>query len=309
MSEAIPLTITLASLPPDWTGNVHTYDATIPGRIVISAQQAIALFRSGTTEPTSDEGLWFDTGNNQWKYYDYDTGNYKPTDVAQANLRYSVSAVAPDPLEFLFWVVLDGNGQGEDIRTYYNGAWRSIITGNANSLAVFGPAGEGLVSVDAGAAGTVLTSNGPGALPSYQDTDNTPVGTVIMRSATATPDGYLPCEGQAVLRASYASLDALYSAEGYLWGSGDGVTTFNVPDFRGRFPLGVGTGTAADATAHPLGATGGEETHSLEFSELPLSTVDVDGAETSTVAADNTGPEVPHNNMPPYSAVKFFVKY
>ncbi|UNF39640.1 phage tail protein [Bartonella krasnovii] len=50
------------------------------------------------------------------------------------------------------------------------------------------------------------------------------------------PEGWLPCDGGAYLRRTYR---ALFDAIGTVWGEGDGVSTFNVPDFRGMFLRGL----------------------------------------------------------------------
>jgi hypothetical protein len=58
---------------------------------------------------------------------------------------------------------------------------------------------------------------------------------------------WLPCDGSAYLRTLY---DDLFDVIGTSFGDGDGSTTFNLPDFRGRAPIGTGTGagnTASDA--------------------------------------------------------------
>lgn len=90
-----------------------------------------------------------------------------------------------------------------------------------------------------------------------------PIGSIISYGGAVTPSGYLPCDGAAVNRTTYANL---FTAIGTAWGAGDGATTFNVPDLRGRSPVGVGTG--AGLTARALAATGGEETHQLSAAEL-----------------------------------------
>ena len=70
------------------------------------------------------------------------------------------------------------------------------------------------------------------------------------------PAGFLKCDGQAVSRSTYADLFALI---GSAYGDGDHSTTFNVPDFRGRSPIGIGTGSGL--TARALALPCGEETH------------------------------------------------
>lgn len=93
------------------------------------------------------------------------------------------------------------------------------------------------------------------------DTDlhsGVPVGTILEDAGASTPTGFLPCNGSAVSRTTYS---ALFARIGTTYGTGDGSTTFNVPDRRGRF----GLGKAASGTGSVLGSTGGalDHVHSL----------------------------------------------
>lgn len=74
-----------------------------------------------------------------------------------------------------------------------------------------------------------------------------PPGAIIDYAGLSIPDGWLICNGQAVSRTEYADL---FAAIGTLWGSGDGASTFNVPDFQKRIRLGRWTGK-------DIGNTGG----------------------------------------------------
>ncbi len=69
----------------------------------------------------------------------------------------------------------------------------------------------------------------------------TPPGGLMDFAGPTPPDGWLPCDGRAISRVDYA---ALYAAIGTYWGAGDGSTSFNIPDLRGR--IGVGTGSVTD---------------------------------------------------------------
>jgi microcystin-dependent protein len=73
-----------------------------------------------------------------------------------------------------------------------------------------------------------------------------PAGAVMPFAGTAAPTGYLFCDGSAVLRSTYA---ILFTAIGTTWGVGDGTTTFNLPDYRGRMLTGVGTHGDVNAIA------------------------------------------------------------
>ena len=65
---------------------------------------------------------------------------------------------------------------------------------------------------------------------------DTPVGTISAFGGSTAPDGWLLCQGQALSRTEYASL---FSVIGTSFGSGDGSTTFNIPDLRGKFAEGL----------------------------------------------------------------------
>lgn len=72
-----------------------------------------------------------------------------------------------------------------------------------------------------------------------------PVGTVLWSANPAVPSGYLPCNGAAVGRATYPEL---FAAIGTTYGSGDGSTTFNLPNLMGKVPWGsTSVGTVLDA--------------------------------------------------------------
>ena len=80
-------------------------------------------------------------------------------------------------------------------------------------------------------------------------TTSTPPGSLMAFAGTSAPTGWLACQGQAVSRTTYATLFAAISTT---WGSGDGSTTFNLPDLRGMFLRGTGT----NATGSSSGAAG-----------------------------------------------------
>lgn len=66
-----------------------------------------------------------------------------------------------------------------------------------------------------------------------------PAGVIAPYGGASAPTGWLLCDGSAVSRSTYA---ALYAAIGSAYGPGDGSTTFNLPDLRGRTAVGAGAG-------------------------------------------------------------------
>ena len=85
-----------------------------------------------------------------------------------------------------------------------------------------------------------------------------PTGTVLAFAGSSAPSGFLLCDGRAVSRTTYTSL---FSVIGTTYGSGDGSTTFNLPDMRGRVAVG------SDAN---LGVKSGAKNHALTNAELPV---------------------------------------
>ena len=118
----------------------------------------------------------------------------------------------------------------------------------------------------------------------------------------------------------------MFAVIGTLFGSGDGTTTFNLPDFRGRFPI-AKTGISEDEF-EATGTEGGEKEHQLTVDELavhshnylagnvgvsqttinyepgavPISVVT--GVTPGTLSETGiTGSSVPHNTLPPYLVI------
>ena len=77
-----------------------------------------------------------------------------------------------------------------------------------------------------------------------------PSGVISQYAGTTAPSGWLLCDGSAISRTTYASL---FSIIGTVYGAGNGSTTFNLPNFKQKFPL----GKADSGTGSTLGSTGG----------------------------------------------------
>jgi microcystin-dependent protein len=115
-----------------------------------------------------------------------------------------------------------------------------------------------------------------------------PTGTVLSFAGSAAPSGYLLCDGAAVSRTTYA---ALYAVVGTTYGTGDGSTTFNVPDGRSRTVVGAGQGAGLTNRTRGggTGAAWGEESHTLSQAEMPSHThVDTGHDHGGAVFAGNT---------------------
>lgn len=93
-----------------------------------------------------------------------------------------------------------------------------------------------------------------------------PTGIVMPYAGSITPSGWLACDGSAVNRTTYA---ALFTALGTTFGVGNGSTTFNLPDMRGRSPVGVGASTKvatfASRSSNVITVTGISNTADNEF--------------------------------------------
>ena len=158
--------------------------------------------------------------------------------------------------------------------------------------------------------------------------DGIPVGTIIPFTSnipSLIPTGYMPCDGRAILRSSYSDL---FNIIGTTYGDGDGSTTFNLPDLRGKVVVGVDTN---DSDFDTLGDTGGEKKHTLTINEMPSHTHNLAyGGDTSSSGnwnlqdhmqidyspgtfrnaayVQNTGGGESHNNLQPYLVTNYIIK-
>lgn len=90
-----------------------------------------------------------------------------------------------------------------------------------------------------------------------------PSGVVSPFAGSAAPTGWLLCDGSAVSRSTYS---ALFSVVGTTYGTGNGSTTFNLPNLKGRVPVGLdGTQTEFDN----LNESGGAKAVTLTTAEMP----------------------------------------
>jgi len=183
-----------------------------------------------------------------------------------------------------------------------------------------GPTGS--TSITTGPTGPVQTG------PTGGGTDVT--GVIKMCALAAAPDGWLLCNGAAVSRTTYGDL---FAAIASTYGAGDASTTFNVPDMRGRIPVGVGTGAGGGAagtglpsggsalTAVARGSWWGAETHTLSVAELATHSHTINNTESAAaggvkrvlsgdpdVSTNTAGSGSAHNNLAPSMGVNFIIK-
>ena len=159
-------------------------------------------------------------------------------------------------------------------------------------------------------AGTIVAFGGP---PNATSDGGVP----------SAPSGWLLCDGSAVSRTTYA---VLFAAIGINFGGGDGINTFNLPDLRGRSPIGAGRGPGL--TNRVPGQPLGEENHTLTITEMPShqhlvpnltqrigGRTGVTGAFEKNDGAFNTeftdlqGGGQAHNNMQPSLALNHIIKH
>lgn len=229
----------------------------------------------------------------------------------------------------LIWKITTGTQLGqisvEDLRGQLSGASARIVQDNLN--------------VHLGAGGTehaTVTQTVNGFMSATDKTkldgippNPAPAGVMLPFAGATAPSGWLLCYGQAVSRSTYAGL---FTVIGTTYGAGDGSSTFNVPDFRGRTPIGKDNmgGTSANvvtnANADVLGGKGGEENHALTAAENGPHThimgirtnvsnssnggiVDPDYITPNQVSTQPSGLGTAHNNMQPWLACNWIIKY
>ena len=158
-----------------------------------------------------------------------------------------------------------------------------------------------------------------------------PPGIVLPYGASASPTGYLLCNGAAVSRSTYSSLFAVVSS---LYGNGDGSSTFNVPDLRGRFIAGWDVSATASSVLTSVTAgmvinttmanTGGVQAVTLAVAQTPSHNHLVgsnqysigddagnnlqSGTSVASVSTTSTGGGGAHSNIPPTMILNYIIK-
>ena len=115
-----------------------------------------------------------------------------------------------------------------------------------------------------------------------------PAGMIVPFAGDAgvVPEGWLLCDGSEINRTEYSRL---FTVIGINYGSGDNSTTFNLPDFRGRFLRGVdhGTGSDPDAVTRTVSGSGGNAGELIGSLQLPA-TMLPNTHFTSNIAGNHT---------------------
>jgi microcystin-dependent protein len=148
------------------------------------------------------------------------------------------------------------------------------------------------------------------------------IGSIIQYAGSTAPSGWLICDGSELNRESYSDL---FEVIGTYYGVGNGTTTFNIPDLRGKVAVGL---KSNETEFNTLGRTGGEKTHTLTIQEIPSHSHDIGWAQTTNLtdpgqqgipgqAPNNrvdswktfsTGGGQPHNIMQPYIVLNYIIK-
>jgi microcystin-dependent protein len=138
------------------------------------------------------------------------------------------------------------------------------------------------------------------ALAAYEATlAGVPIGCIMPFTGTSVPTGWLLCYGQAISRTTYA---ALFAVIGISYGPGDSSTTFNLPDLRGRYPLGKDnmggsamnrvTQAVSGILATTLGSAGGDQhaqEDTLTSTSTATSVVDEGSGHSHTIKLQGDG--------------------
>ena len=166
---------------------------------------------------------------------------------------------------------------------------------------------------------------GSGDLDIISGGDTLPVGAIIPYSGSTIPTNFLLADGSAVSRTTYSEL---FEAIGTTYGAGNGSTTFNLPNLKGKVPVGRDSN---DTSFDVLGETGGEKTHQLTVNEMPSHAHDTpihsggsqgllgfmgltNGSSSTTLSGGstfgikNTGGSQAHNNLQPYITQNYIIK-
>lgn len=193
------------------------------------------------------------------------------------------------------------------------------------------PTFTGTPAAPTASAGTNTTQVATTAFANTAAAAVAPTGEIKMWPTASAPSGFLLCNGAAVSRTIYA---ALFAVIGTTFGSGDGTTTFTLPDLKNKFAVGAGdlyslaaTGGSKDAVVvshtHTATVTDPGHTHTIpttanvttsgpnamEDGSLNGGSYTVPSNTTGiSVSNSTTGESGTNKNLPPYLALYFIIK-
>jgi len=151
--------------------------------------------------------------------------------------------------------------------------------------------------------------------------DESYIGSVCLWPLSWAPKDWMLCQGQTLQINQY---QALFAILGTTYG-GNGTTTFNLPDLRGKTALGAGRGYGTNTT-YPLGMTGGSKTATVASSQVPMTAVGSVKIKADSFSGSGASVAVPseagitagtqsgtlggtqtHDNMQPYMGLNYII--
>jgi microcystin-dependent protein len=213
--------------------------------------------------------------------------------------------------------------KGTEIDTEFN----NIAIAVATKADLLNPVFTGIATAATAATGTSTTQLATTAFATAAISPFT--GSMLMWPTATPPTGFLLCNGQTASRATYA---ALFAIVGTLFGAGDGSTTFTLPNYTDRMPIGAGSlyvanslGGSKDATLPSHNHTAsvsdpghlhtsiGTYTDNLSGGPSPVKAVSgVVNTGTAftgiSVAIASAGSSATNANLPPYLGIFFIIK-
>ncbi len=275
------------------------------GSLASPATLMTSLSPSDTTATLSLSTGWPQDGTHgavHFTCYKVDPTAKKPIDGTQVFFKATLTGTTLSNIQRTGGSMTQSFGLGDPAIVYFTPGW-------ANDLI------DGLL-VAHNANGT------PKKVTGFYE----PTGKISMFGGVTAPDGYLLCNGSAISRTTYADL---FGVIGTLYGAGDGTATFNLPNMKGRVPVGL---DPSDTDFDTLGKSVGAKTHTLTEAQMPSHNHDNRGqagaagqavgftgsfgfiranSNSYTTYEERTelkGGSQPHNNIQPSLALNYIIK-
>ncbi len=172
MANQLPFIFRAAPLPTNFRGTPQQLLDAMVARLSAESETEIAVFVTGSVEPSSNVGPWLKDGVS-WYVWDDVTGSYVPQTIPSSSLGYIIGSDTPDNTLYRFWIQTQVNGSPMALKIYYSGSWVDVYASQLSAYMTTAAFNAAIASyytaaqTNAAIAAAIAGIPSPSAFPAY----------------------------------------------------------------------------------------------------------------------------------------------